>query len=166
MNTKRPCSNFRIAKYAHCSIHRCHRSTLVFAWPMRLNDSTMERVSLIQAAGKNTAFDEERSPLGVSHDFVATAPDVNSYERVSYTKFRQKDRAIITLLPIVKSSTRVKKTIVKKKKKKEREREREREKEGRKMRDRYERVVSSINFVLYFFIYLYIFFIFFIFFQP
>ena len=122
----------------------------------------MESVSLIQAAGKNTAFDEERSPLGVSHDFVATAPDVNSYERVSYTKFRQKDRAIITLLPIVKSSTRVKKTIVKKKKrkKKERERERERKKEGRKMRDRYERVVSSINFVLYFFIYLYIFFIF------
>ena len=119
----------------------------------------MERVSLIQAAGKNTAFDEERSPLGVSHDFVATAPDVNSYERVSYTKFRQKDRAIITLLPIVKSSTRVKKTIVKKKKKKEK-RKREREKEGRKMRDRYERAVSSINFVLYFFIYLYIFFIF------
>ena len=119
----------------------------------------MERVSLIQAAGKNTAFDEKRSPLGVSHDFVATAPDVNSYERVSYTKFRQKDRAIITLLPIVKSSTRVKKTIVKKKKKKEK-RKREREKEGRKMRDRYERAVSSINFVLYFFIYLYIFFIF------
>ena len=130
----------------------------------------MESVSLIQAAGKNTAFDEERSPLGVSHDFVATAPDVNSYERVSYTKFRQKDRAIITLLPIVKSSTRVKKTIAKKKRKKKKEREREREREREKKKVEKCGIVTRglcrVLISFYIFLFIYIFFLFFYFFPT